>query len=119
MDMGRNEIRGVINGNTGIKKDVFVNTIHAEIKALSKLKTSKKQVDMVVIKIGLNGEMKYSRPCYHCIVAMIRHKYTNIRYVYYSISDKHVVRESVNQMLKSPLTIMSTGWRMRYRVKLN
>jgi len=42
-----------------------------------------------------------------------------INYVYYSTNDGIIVREKLDRMLESELTIVSTGWKIYTNIKLN
>ncbi len=42
-----------------------------------------------------------------------------INYVYYSTNDGIIVREKLDKMLNSDLTIVSTGWKIYTNIKLN
>lgn len=63
-----------------------------------------------------------SRPCYHCILRLLREK--NIKYVYYShvveidgIKYTTILREKLKDMLYSELTYISSGYRRKHNMK--
>jgi hypothetical protein len=97
---------------------------HAEMDVLRKVLKSKSIVhgtvpkridkyDILVIRISKTYKLGSSRPCYHCINTMMNASSIKIRYVYYSTRDGKIARERLDEMLKSELTQVSTGWRAR------
>ena len=92
---------------------------HAEMDVLRKVLKSKSvpkridKYDIIVIRISRTYKLGSSRPCYHCINTMMNASSIKIRYVYYSTRDGKIVRERLDEMLKSELTHVSTGWRAR------
>ena len=59
--------------------------IHAEIDALKKCKfRNHVMVDLFVIRINRNKELKGSKPCAHCIRELKSKKFLKIRNLYYS-----------------------------------
>ncbi len=99
---------------------------HAEMDVLRKIyksttipNTSKRidKFDVLVIRISKTGKLGSSRPCFHCINSMMNTPIAKIQYVYYSTNDGKIVREKLDTMLESELTIVSTGWRIRTNSK--
>ncbi len=97
---------------------------HAEMDVLRKVLKSKSVVpgtvpkridkyDILVIRISKTYKLGSSRPCYHCINTMMNTSSIKIRHVYYSTRDGKIARERLDDMLKSELTQVSTGWRAR------
>jgi hypothetical protein len=95
---------------------------HAEMDVLRKIyksttiPASSKRIDkfdVLVIRISKTGKLGSSRPCFHCINSMMNTPIAKIQYVYYSTNDGKIVREKLDTMLESELTIVSTGWRIR------
>lgn len=88
---------------------------HAEMDALSKVNkliNIPKKVNLLVIKLTLDGSMSYSRPCYFCLFYLARSNF-NIKYVYYSNRSGGISKELFNDMINSPLTYISSGERSR------
>jgi hypothetical protein len=68
--------------------------MHAEMNALVRLqnyfqvKAKKKTVNLLVIRINMRGELKYSKPCIKCISFLNTNmKCFKIKNVYYSCDD--------------------------------
>jgi hypothetical protein len=100
------------------------HSTHAEIAALEKLKSviqiycngRKQKFDLYVVKITKNGFFGSSRPCYNCLLNLIKSNVT-IRDVYYSTEKRVIVREKFSLMLYSPLTRVSSGYRRGKRTQ--
>ena len=99
---------------------------HAEMDVLRKIykssqipNTNKRieKFDVLVIRLSKTGKIGSSRPCFHCISSMMNTPIAKIQYVYYSTNDGKIVREKLDTMLESELTIVSTGWRARTNSK--
>lgn len=97
-------------------------SIHAEMDVLRKIyknnsisMNSKRieKFDILVIRISKTGKLGPSRPCFHCINSMMNTPIVKIQYVYYSTIDGKIVREKLDTMLESEMTVVSTGWRAR------
>jgi hypothetical protein len=97
---------------------------HAEMSVLDKItrhkciKTRKNNFDVLVIRISKNNTLGISRPCRNCIQSMLKNRNITINNIYYSVNTSpegvhKIVREKLNEMLDSPLTTVSTGWRKR------
>ncbi len=94
---------------------------HAEVsvirKILKKYGSSLKRplmCDVVVVRVSRKGKIGESRPCYHCIKTMQSvSSFIKIRNVYYSTPDGRLEKEKLSEMLDSPKTRVSTGWRYR------
>ncbi len=92
---------------------------HAEADAMNKVRFKKnmpRYVDIFVIRLNKSGELGESRPCYHCLT-MMETSSLNIKYVYYSTSSGHIVREKFSAMKNSPITYVSSGIRKANRDK--
>lgn len=81
---------------------------HAEMNLLKRLNPKLANVDILVIRVSVTDKIGSSRPCYHCILRLVK---TGVRYVYYSTEAGTIVRERVRCMLNSPLTKASSGYR--------
>lgn len=92
---------------------------HAEMDALSKVNkliNIPKKVNLLVIKLTLDGSMSYSRPCYFCLFYLARSNF-NIKYVYYSNKNGEISKELFCNMINNPLTCVSSGERTRRNQK--
>ena len=101
---------------------------HAEMDVIRKIYNNKPflnsnkridKFDVLVIRVSKIGKLGSSRPCYHCISGMMNTPVAKINYVYYSTNDGIIVREKLDRMLNSELTIVSTGWKIYTNIKLN
>jgi hypothetical protein len=100
---------------------------HAEMDVIRKMYNNKTfntnkridKFDVLVIRVSKIGKLGSSRPCYHCISGMMSTPIVKINYVYYSTNDGIIVREKLDRMLESELTIVSTGWKIYTNIKLN
>lgn len=95
------------------------NTIHSEHDGMRKLfKLNKRKrilsrtdkIDLLVIRITKTGIIGYSRPCRNCLLRLSRINF-NIRLIYYSINNSDVRCEKLSEMIESPLTRISSGYR--------
>jgi hypothetical protein len=79
--------------------------MHAEMEALSKLHpcppNSKKKIDLIVIRVDLNGQLRNSKPCSKCIEHLCRLKKYKIQNVYYSDKDGNIIMERFSYFAKS------------------
>lgn len=72
-----------------------INSIHAEINCLMKLKRNTKilaDADMYVVRIGtekMGNPLKYSKPCSDCTKVILR---SGIKRIYYSTSDEFYIK---------------------------
>jgi len=92
---------------------------HAEVDALDKIKYKKnvpKKVDLFVIRLTKLGYLAESRPCLHCLRAL-KNSGLNIKHVYYSNSERKIIRELFSKMEDSPLTYISRGHRLEMQMK--
>lgn len=90
---------------------------HAEIDALCKINTKiniPKKVDIIVVRITRSGQLANSRPCLHCIESLEKSN-LNIRYVYYSTTERTFAKEKFADMKSSPLTYISSGARNKLK----
>ena len=83
-------------------------TIHAEMDAISKIyhlmkknNKTKIKIDILVILITRNRELKMSRPCYHCIRKLSKLKHIVINNVYYSNSSGTISKEKLSHMINN------------------
>jgi len=99
------------------------NSIHAEDAGMNKFNrinnykriiNRSDTLDILVIRISRSGILGNSRPCKNCIrrLGKLGHK---IKHVYYTTNEGSIVREKFDQMLASPLTMLSSGDRNRNR----
>ena len=86
-------------------------TLHAEMDAYQKLQPYYKSIDldMIVVRFTRDGQLRQSRPCYHCI-KMLSNSGLSIKNVYYS-RDGDMHKEKFCDMMHSPLTQVSSGMR--------
>ena len=86
------------------------SSIHAEIDAYNKLirgkyanarKIKKEKIDLIVIRINKNGELKQSRPCKHCINKLINMANYKIGKVYYSDENGNIVSETLTDLINN------------------
>ena len=74
--------------NCRLNNHAHVHSLHAEIAAI---KNAKKELlngiecDMYIVRLGLQGNMRYSKPCKRC--SCVIESRTRIRHIYYSIND--------------------------------
>ena len=118
-----NKDKLIMGENSPRKRSGCPISTHAEMDVLRKIyknslvptNSNKKgdKYDVLVIRITKTGKLGSSRPCYHCINSMMTTSLVKIQYVYYSTNDGKIVREKLDTMLESELTIVSTGWRVR------
>ncbi len=110
--LGENSTRTMVPGHPG--------STHAEMDVLRKVTKSLpptthlkrvEKYDVLVVRFSKTHRLGSSRPCMHCIMSMQEASSIKIRYVYYSTPDGKVVREKLDEMLDTDLTIVSTGWR--------
>ena len=52
----------------------------------------KKDIDLIVIRIGKLGDLKDSRPCGKCLEHLYNLKTFRIKYIYYSTNDGTIIR---------------------------
>jgi hypothetical protein len=100
----------------GMKKLAFGNNLdfpyfgfnsrHAEMDVLQKLninyyKRNQQKLDLFVIRLTKTGDLAESTPCLHCLNAIILSK-LNIKWIYYSTSNKTIVRTNLYNLYKRP-----------------
>jgi len=94
---------------------------HAEMDASIKLSRSmkwrdKKSLDLLVFRWSSDGsQLLESRPCYHCLLELIKleDRIPKINHVFYSTKDHKIVREKFYSMIDSPKTYISSGMRIK------
>lgn len=62
----------------------YISGRHAECEAIRRLKTSKKGLTMCVVRIDLNGQIAYSKPCKNCSQLILN---ANLKEVIFSVSN--------------------------------
>lgn len=71
-------------------------------------------VNMLVIRYNKTNKLVNSKPCVHCIHKMInipiKHGY-KIKYVYYSDTDRIIVKKKLTDLLKDPNMHMTKRYR--------
>lgn len=98
---------------------------HAEIDALQKMKyiiKKRKRIEtlsMMVIRFTKAGQMRYARPCYHCIKQLMQAKFLRIKDIYYSDVNGAISCEKICDMLDSPRTVISSGYKFRMYIQEN
>ncbi len=117
-----NKDKIIMGENSARKLGSCPISTHAEMDVLRKLykttqaPTGNKRIekfDVLVIRISKTGKLGASRPCFHCINSMVNTSIVKIQNVYYSTNDGKIIKEKLDNMLDSDLTIVSTGWRVR------
>lgn len=74
--------------NCRLNNHAQVTSLHAEIAAI---KNAKKDLlngiecDMYIVRLGCQGNLRYSKPCKRC--SCVIESRTRIRHIYYSIND--------------------------------
>jgi tRNA(Arg) A34 adenosine deaminase TadA len=103
----------VVIGKSNAIKQYNTPSLHAEIDAFRKLPGYylSKDLDLIVVRFSQEGELRSSRPCYHCLKTLFSSG-IRIRYVYYS-NDGEILKEKFSQMMDSELTSVSSGMRRR------
>lgn len=98
---------------------------HAEMDAITKIKKWKNmhdKFDMLVVRFNKTGDLSESRPCPHCVQFMQNFSYKSnkkIKNIYYSTKEGVIVKESFNDIKKSPIIYISSGFRNKIRFKKN
>lgn len=108
-----------IGENIMLRTDV---TKHAEMTALDRLqrlctRNRVETYDIVVIRVSRTGTLGSSRPCLHCIQAMLKHPRVRVRNVYYSTNTGVIVREKLSEMLETKPPYISAGWAFRLKLR--
>jgi tRNA(Arg) A34 adenosine deaminase TadA len=103
----------VVIGKSNSIKQYNTPSLHAEIDAFKKLPKYylSKDLNLIVVRFSQDGELRSSRPCYHCLRTLLTSG-IRIRYVYYS-NDGEIIKEKFNQMIDSELTSVSSGMRRK------
>ena len=110
--IGENSTRTIIPGHpvsTHAEMDVL-RKVTKSLPTTSHMKRIEKY-DVLVVRFSKTHRLGSSRPCMHCIMSMQEASTIKIRFVYYSTTDGKIVREKLDDMLDTDLTIVSTGWR--------
>jgi tRNA(Arg) A34 adenosine deaminase TadA len=104
----------VATGRSSTRKQHNTPSTHAEIDAFKKLSRHylTKGVDLYVFRFTQSGELKESRPCFHCLKTLSRF---NINYVYYSTREGTICKEKLSEMMSSEDTTVSSAMRMKMR----
>ena len=82
------------------------------MSAIQKIKNTKmcnQKLDLCVIKILNNGEIKNSKPCKNCIKYIEKSK-INLQYVYFSDTNGQIIKTTFEKLKKEDLCI-TTGMR--------
>lgn len=79
---------------------------HAEADALRKYKKSKfydpaLKIDIFVFRLNFCGNLRESKPCYHCLNKIKKYKIVNI---YYSTVDGEIFSEKAKNMKSTFIT---------------
>lgn len=90
---------------------------HAEINVLQKLSRKmilyhkkKMVVNLYVIKIDKEGNLKNSKPCKHCCIEMSKNKKININKIFFSNEFGKIESHYFNSWYKENLNHISYGW---------
>lgn len=80
-------------------------TMHAEMDAIRKLdklykyrSKRKKNINLIVIRVGKKGSLKDSKPCGKCLESLYRLKTFRVKYIYYSTNDEQIVKAKFNDL---------------------
>lgn len=92
---------------------------HAEIDALLKVKSeyaktkqrNPMKMDLMVIRFSKTGIINNAEPCLHCIRQLAQATYVNIGKIYFSTSSSTIMCKKFTDMLRTPTTFISSGWR--------
>jgi cytidine deaminase len=85
-------------------------SIHAEEMAINnylqklykkKRREIRKTVDILVIRIGANGNLLNSKPCKHCVLMMMNVNQLNIKNIYYSDDNGIIQCEKLNKLFQN------------------
>jgi len=93
----------IAEGKNNIIENKTCTTIHAEMDALGKIKKWKVcpiNIDLIVITIKANGEIRNAKPCDHCIQMLTQSK-IKIHNVFYSTvidSNHYINKEKFSKM---------------------
>lgn len=92
---------------------------HAEIDAMLHLppnkKYNKKILDIIVIRVLKNGQIKNSKPCSKCLQHLNNIKGYKIKNVYYSTDDGNILVEKFSKLFNSETKHISK--RFKYKMK--
>jgi len=69
------------------------NSIHAEVDAIIYSRYNLKGCSMLVVRLNKRNELKYARPCSHCLAYIV---YVGIKKVIYSTGQKEIPFEVIN-----------------------
>jgi hypothetical protein len=109
------KVRGkkVVIGKSSAIKQYNTPTLHAEIDAFKKLPNYYLGMDLnlIVVRFSSNGELRSSRPCYHCLKTL-RASGIRLKYVYYS-NDGEILKEKFSLMFDDEKTSVSSGMRRK------
>jgi hypothetical protein len=108
--MGRG--KDVANGKSSHIQQYNTPSLHAEIDAYQNLRGyyRSKKLDLIVVRFSADGELRSSRPCYHCLRTLMNSG-LRIHFVYYSCNGE-MLKEKFDEMISSDLTLVSSGMRM-------
>jgi deoxycytidylate deaminase len=89
--------------------------MHAEMDVLRKLnvrlyRKNKMTLDIYVIRLTKAGDLAESKPCKHCIQLLLESG-LSIKYVYYSTSEKKIVRTTLYKLYMENNQYVSKGQR--------
>ena len=81
---------------------------HAEMDAIRRLpprtpRSKQKYIDLIVIRVDLQGNLKNSKPCSKCMEYMSRlpSKSYRVEYVYYSDSNGNIIKVKFSKLMSS------------------
>ena len=86
-------------------------SIHAEMCAMNKLRIKKdnKKINILVIRITHDGELRQSRPCKHCIMSLSQYRNVRIKNIYYSDQNGDIIKEKFKDMIDGDNFHISKG----------
>jgi deoxycytidylate deaminase len=89
----------IIKNSRPITSFVFNGELHAEMNAIKNFNRKcglyEKKISMIVLRVNLQGELKNSKPCYHCLEEL---KNIGIRKIYYSNEHGEIIMEKTKNM---------------------
>lgn len=85
-----------LNHERGYNSPIY-GSLHAEVAAIKKCIINK-PVDLIVIRVNSFGELKESKPCFHCLKFIKNSKKIQIKHIYYS-TNGIIKKTTLNKLL--------------------
>lgn len=93
ISVGHNRSRSLRSVNQHPKFRRWEHSVHAEMDAIIKARRDLKGTSILVTRINRFGELRYARPCRHCMAYL---RYVGIKKIYYSDSSGSIVSEKID-----------------------